>query len=49
LATIINADKIIVMDKGLIVEQGSHSQLLQREEGYYKRLYDSQFAVEKIG
>jgi ATP-binding cassette subfamily B multidrug efflux pump len=49
LATIINADKIIVMDKGLIVEQGTHYELLQQEKGYYKRLYDSQFAVEKIG
>jgi ABC-type multidrug transport system fused ATPase/permease subunit len=49
LATIINANKIIVMDKGLIVEQGTHSELVNRENGYYKRLYDSQFAVEKIG
>lgn len=49
LATIINADKIVVMDKGLIVEQGTHSELVIRENGYYKRLYDSQFAVEKIG
>jgi ABC-type multidrug transport system fused ATPase/permease subunit len=49
LATIINADKIVVMDKGLIVEQGTHSELIFRENGYYKRLYDSQFAVEKIG
>ena len=49
LATIINADKIIVMDKGLIVEQGSHNDLVHRENGYYKRLYDSQFSVEKIG
>lgn len=47
LATIVNADKIIVMDKGLIVEQGSHFELLQNENGFYKRLYDSQFAVEK--
>ena len=49
LATIINADKIIVMDKGLIVEQGTHYELLQQENGYYKRLYDSQFSVEKVG
>ena len=49
LATIINADKIIVMDKGLIVEQGTHSELVIRESGYYKRLYDSQFSVEKVG
>lgn len=47
LATIINANKIVVMDKGLIVEQGTHAELVIRENGYYKRLYDSQFAVEK--
>jgi ATP-binding cassette subfamily B multidrug efflux pump len=46
LATIINADKIIVMDKGLIVEEGKHYDLINREEGYYKNLYYSQFAVE---
>ncbi|MES2574840.1 MAG: ABC transporter ATP-binding protein [Bacteroidota bacterium] len=46
LATIINADKIVVMDKGLIVEQGTHQELVTKEGGYYKNLYDSQFAVE---
>jgi ATP-binding cassette subfamily B multidrug efflux pump len=46
LATIVNADKIIVMDKGLIVESGTHYELINREEGYYKNLYYSQFAVE---
>ena len=46
LATIINADKIIVMEKGHVVEQGSHYQLINQDEGYYKNLYYSQFAVE---
>jgi len=46
LATIVNASKIIVMDKGQIVEEGTHQELLKREQGYYKNLYDSQFAVE---
>ncbi|UUC45030.1 ABC transporter ATP-binding protein [Flavobacterium cerinum] len=45
LATIINADKIIVMDKGEIVEEGTHYQLLNKENGFYKNLYYSQFAV----
>jgi ABC-type multidrug transport system fused ATPase/permease subunit len=35
LATIVNADKI-VMDQGLIVEQGTHQELIHREGGYYK-------------
>lgn len=45
LATIVNADKIVVMDKGLIVEEGSHQELVNKEIGYYKNLYDSQFSV----
>jgi ATP-binding cassette subfamily B multidrug efflux pump len=45
LATIVNADKIVVMDKGLIVEQGTHQELINQEKGYYKNLYDSQFSV----
>ena len=44
LATIVNADKIIVMDKGMIVESGSHQELVYKEKGYYKKLYDSQFS-----
>ena len=45
LATIVNANKIVVMDKGLVVEQGTHQELINRENGYYKNLYDSQFSV----
>jgi ABC-type multidrug transport system fused ATPase/permease subunit len=45
LATIVNADKIVVMDKGLIVEEGTHQELINKESGYYKNLYDSQFSV----
>lgn len=45
LATIVSADKIVVMDKGLIVEQGTHQELINKTEGYYKNLYDSQFSV----
>ena len=48
LATIINADKIIVMNQGQIVEQGSHNQLITHQNGYYKKLYDSQFTAEKL-
>ena len=46
LATIINANKIIVMDKGHIVEEGTHQELVTKTAGYYKKLYDSQFATE---
>jgi ATP-binding cassette subfamily B multidrug efflux pump len=46
LATIVNADKIIVMDKGKIVEDGTHYELINREQGYYKNLYYSQFVAE---
>ncbi len=44
LATIKKADKIIVMDQGRIVEQGNHNELLQIENGYYRNLYEVQFA-----
>lgn len=43
LATIQRADSIIVLDKGKIVESGTHSALLQIEGGYYKNLYEVQF------
>lgn len=46
LATVINADKIIVMDKGKIVEQGKHADLVNKENGVYKNLYDAQFVNE---
>jgi ATP-binding cassette subfamily B protein len=42
LSTIRNADSIVVMDKGRIVEQGSHTELLARH-GFYYTLYQSQF------
>ncbi|KJY61957.1 ABC transporter [Bombilactobacillus mellifer] len=42
LSTIQNADKIIVMNHGMIVETGTHQQLLARQ-GFYAKLYNSQF------
>lgn len=43
LSTIKNADLILVMSDGNIVEQGTHEQLLERK-GYYEQLYHAQFA-----
>ncbi|PJB20535.1 MAG: antibiotic ABC transporter ATP-binding protein, partial [Flavobacteriaceae bacterium CG_4_9_14_3_um_filter_33_16] len=48
LATIKKADKIMVMDSGHIVEQGTHNELLKKENGYYKNLYEVQFLKEEI-
>lgn len=42
LSTIKNADKILVMDGGNAVEQGTHAELMERK-GYYYKLYNSQF------
>ena len=42
LSTIQKADKIVVVDKGELVEQGSHHELLQID-GFYKKLYEIQF------
>ena len=46
LATIKKADKIIVMNKGVIVEEGTHKELLKKKDGYYKNLFDKQFNLE---
>lgn len=48
LATIKKADKIIVMDAGEIVEQGTHDELLKKENGYYRNLYEVQFLKEEM-
>ncbi len=42
LSTIMKMDRIIVLDKGLIVEQGSHQELIQKVGGLYKRLWEKQ-------
>ncbi len=42
-----NADKIIVLDQGEIVQQGVHNQLIE-EDGYYKELYNQQLLEKEI-
>jgi len=44
LATVKKADKIIVMEKGKIVEYGTHKELL-KQKGYYSKLYEIQFVT----
>ena len=46
LTTVKKANKIIVLDKGNIVETGTHEELLQIENGYYRNLYEVQFLEE---
>lgn len=48
LSTIKNADNIIVVNKGHIVEQGTHDELLHIENGAYKSLYDAQFKKQDL-
>lgn len=44
LSTIKNADEIIVMDRDGIQERGTHTQLLEKDNGIYRELYEAQFA-----
>ncbi|MGD1527005.1 type I secretion system permease/ATPase [Vibrio owensii] len=50
LSTVRNADEIVVMDKGVIVEKGSHDELIGIENGYYKKLnaYQSNNSLEGL-
>ena len=48
LSTILNSNKIIVLDKGEIKEIGSHRDLLKIDNGYYKKLFELQFQKEEL-
>lgn len=48
LSTIKNADKIVVVNKGHIVEEGTHKELLTISNGAYKTLYDAQFRTQEL-
>jgi ABC-type multidrug transport system fused ATPase/permease subunit len=43
LSTVKNATRILVLNKGVLEEEGTHDELIANEEGLYKRLSDLQF------
>ena len=47
LSTIRNANRIAVIHNGELAELGSHDELLLKEDGFYKKLYDMQFKVQE--
>ncbi|MFO7029255.1 ABC transporter ATP-binding protein [Limnospira fusiformis CCALA 023] len=44
LSTVQKADQIAVLERGELMEVGTHQELLQKEDGYYRRLHDIQFS-----
>ena len=48
LSTIFNADKILVVDNGVIVEEGTHEELINIPDGKYKSLYNMQFKNQAV-
>ncbi|RKY17057.1 MAG: ABC transporter ATP-binding protein, partial [Planctomycetota bacterium] len=47
LSTVRDADRIIVIDEGIVVEQGTHEELMARN-GLYRRLYDIQHQSQPV-
>ena len=49
LSTIQHADKIMVLDKGGVVEIGTPAMLMKLEDGWYRKLYETQFKLQELG
>jgi ATP-binding cassette subfamily B protein len=49
LSTIQHADKIMVLDKGGVVEIGTPAELMKLEDGWYRKLYETQFKLQELG
>ncbi len=49
LSTIQHADKIMVLDKGGVVEIGTPAVLMKLEDGWYRKLYETQFKLQELG
>lgn len=48
LSTIQDVDRIMVMRKGKLIEQGNHLELLDQQDGYYRRLYELQYQGQQV-
>ena len=49
LGTIQNADQIVVLDAGKVIETGDHATLVKKEHGTYKRMFEMQARAEEEG
>ena len=48
LSTIMNADKIVVLEKGKVAEMGTHSELMKNPDGIYRNFWEMQTAIQKV-